>query len=129
LDNLSDQEISDITIIAFSDHIPLQYKLFKLMNIRGWGIATTSAILTAGRPDLYAVIDRNVLNFLVKTIKECRAIIKSDTNGDVILRTEIYYNLLDWLSIKSSLLSERIQMKWSPRYRAGGFQGCDQMAQ
>ena len=115
LDNLSDKDISDITINALSDHIPLEYKIRKLMNVHGWGIATVSAILTAGRPDLYGVIDKNVLNFLAKTIEEWRKIIKFDRNGDVILTKDIYYDFLDWIRIKSSLLSEGTQKKWSPR--------------
>jgi hypothetical protein len=115
LDNLSDKEISDITIIALSDHIPLEYKLRKLMNVHGWGIATVSAILTAGRPDLYGVIDRNVLNFLAKTIEEWRKIIKFDRNGDATPTKDIYYDFLDWIRIKSSSLSEGSPKKWSPR--------------
>jgi len=115
LDNLLDKDISDITIIAFSDYIPLEFKLQKLMGVPGWGIATVSAILTAGRPDLYGVIDRNVLNFLAKKIGEWKEIIKFDRRGYPILTREIYKDFLDWIRIESSLLSERSRKKWSPR--------------
>lgn len=115
LDNLLDKDISDITIIGFSDHIPLEYKLQKLLDVPGWGIPTVSAILTAGRPNLYGVIDRNVLNVLAKKIEEWREIIKFDRKGNPIITKEIYKDFLDWIRIKSSLLSERSPKKWSPR--------------
>lgn len=115
LDNLLDKDISDITIIAFSDHIPLEYKLQKLLDVPGWGIATVSAILAAGRPNLYGVIDRNVLNVLAKNIEEWKEIIKFDSKGNPILTKEIYKDFLDWIRTKSSLLSEGSSKKWSPR--------------
>jgi hypothetical protein len=115
LNNLLDKDISHITIIAFSDHIPLEYKLQKLMDVPGWGIATVSAILTAGGPNQYGVIDTNVLNFIAKEIEEWKEIVKFDRKGNPILTKEIYKDFLDWIRTKSSLLSERSPKKWSPR--------------
>jgi len=114
LDNLSDKDISDITIIAFSEHIPLSYKIQKLLDVHGWGIATASAILTAGRPDLYGVIDKNVLKSLAK-IEEWKALIKVDEKGDPIPSEQIYPDFVDWIRIKSLLLSKGSAKNWTPR--------------
>jgi hypothetical protein len=115
LNKLTDKEISDITTIALSEQIPLVDKIRKLTNVYGWGIATASAILTAGRPDMYGVLDVNVLSTLRNTINEWRYIAKIDKHGNPNLSKNIFLVFTDWIRNKANLLSGASNKRWTPR--------------